>query len=125
MVRGALALRTSWLRHGFLSPASRRTEASGLRTAAYMGHTDVVKYLINKGADVHATCRRFDDRAFTPLHLAAWSGRADVVRTLLTEGADANLKTKKGRTALYFAQERDHTDVVNLLRTHAATKAQD
>ena len=91
-----------------------------LHVVAQMGHTDIVQLLIDKGADIHTRCRRFDDEGFTPLHLAAWMGRDDTVKALVARGADADLKTKKGRTALDFAREKDHTGVVELLRKHGA-----
>jgi len=56
------------------------------------------------------------DFGVTPLRAAATSGYAPVVEVLLKAGADPNVRGKDGYTALYFAQLRDHLEVVRLLR---------
>ncbi len=49
-----------------------------MRWAAVSGHLDVVKYLVEKGADVKAA----DNDGWTPLHWAAELGLLDVVKYL-------------------------------------------
>ena len=51
-----------------------------LRYASFNGHLDVVKYLVEKGANIHAV----DDYA---LRYAADNGRLDVVKYLVEKGA--------------------------------------
>jgi outer membrane protein assembly factor BamB len=46
---------------------------------------------------------------------AAGRGDAATVRRLLAEGADVNAKTRYGATALFFACDKAHLDVVTLL----------
>ncbi|RPB21249.1 ankyrin, partial [Terfezia boudieri ATCC MYA-4762] len=58
---------------------------TALYSAAYSGHADVVRLLLEKGANIEAT--RSDDGA-TALDSAAYSGHADVVRLLLEKGAN-------------------------------------
>jgi len=50
-----------------------------LHLASSTGKLDVVRVLIEKGADIHAKCKYGD----VPLHLASGSGHLDVVRLLL------------------------------------------
>jgi len=94
---------------------------TNLHRAAHTGHAHIVEYLLDKGANINATCTRWD-AGFTPLHFAARKGHLNVVKVLLAKGADANLKTKEGRTALDFAKEKNHTDVIELLHKHGAKK---
>ncbi len=53
------------------------------------------------------------------LREACEKGNLEDVKRLLRQGADANAGTT-GRTALTFASERGHADVVNLLKAHGA-----
>ena len=64
-----------------------------------------VKYLLKKGADVHA----YGDRA---LNLACANGHADIVNVLLKAGADPRVNKDE---FLITASRNGHTDVVELL----------
>ena len=53
----------------------------------------------------------------TPLHVAVWNGYTDIVKLLLEQpGIDLYIKNKDGKTALDLAQEKNLTEIVNLLR---------
>ena len=66
------------------------------------GQLEVVKWLVEKGADVNATNK--DGR--TVLHSAADSGQLDVVKWLVEKGADVNATDKDGKTVLHMAAEQ-------------------
>ena len=64
--------------------------------ASLMGHTDIIEFLLKKGADVNV--RKNDGN--TPLHAAAFLGRAEAVKLLLKHGADANARNNDGGSAM-------------------------
>jgi ankyrin repeat protein/uncharacterized glyoxalase superfamily protein PhnB len=69
-------------------PRLRDTHGStALHAAAARGHRDVVRLLLQHGADPNA--RDVGDNA-TPLHFAAGAGHIDVVRLLIDSGADVH-----------------------------------
>jgi ankyrin repeat protein len=49
------------------------------------------------------------------LRTASYYGHLEVVRELIAQGADANTVGQRGETALKYAQEKKHNDVVQLL----------
>ena len=53
----------------------------------------------------------------TPLHVTVWNGYTDIVKLLLEQpGIDLYIKNKDGKTALDLAQEKNLTEIVNLLQ---------
>ena len=81
-----------------------------LMHAAKYGHWDVVRTLVNNGADVNG--RNVD--GFTTLMYAAGKGRLDVVQFVVDHGADVNAKTAHRMTPLMMAAGRGHLAVVQL-----------
>ena len=82
---------------------------------------DVVVVLLAAGADVNEQVSVGGFTA-TPLLVAAAKHRGDgVLRVLLDAGADTAFRGgPKGRTALYFAAEREDLEAVSLLLEHGA-----
>lgn len=72
-------------------------EAEGGRTALMKacksGHAHVVKYLIQRGAQVNKT----QPAAEAALSVAAANGHLDIVQLLLSHGANPNYKLKVSR----------------------------
>lgn len=88
---------------------------SALIVAAREGHTDVVKRLLEWGAQVND--KNIDGN--TALLEAIQHGPPDIVLQLLEHGADINLTTKNGVTALCFALLKDVNLAKTLLEHHA------
>ncbi len=88
---------------------------TALHHAAMAGHTEVVRLLIENGADLKA-----ERNGFIPLHSAAYRGQVNVVRILLASGSEVNVKTDFGHTPLLLAASHGHTDVVRILIENGA-----
>ncbi|KAH9029581.1 hypothetical protein EDB85DRAFT_2275987 [Lactarius pseudohatsudake] len=68
-----------------------------LYAASYDGRVDIMRWLLNHGADANA--RNKD--GWTPLHTATAHGILKAVQVLLEHNADVNMRCNKGRTPLY------------------------
>jgi ankyrin repeat protein len=83
--------------------------------AAYGGYNDEIQFLLDRGADVNAK-PKFRTSA---LMVAAYQGHESTVRLLLSNAADVNANTD-GDTALSFARDKGHREIVELLRRAGA-----
>jgi len=95
-----------------------KVDQTGLYIASSRGYIDVVRSLIDCGADLDAICRDYPDDAevkWTLLHVAIYNERQDIAVLLLERGADAETWSSWGQTALYMASSRAYTDVVRAL----------
>ncbi len=85
---------------------------SVLACAVARGHANIVDHLLRSGADVNAV----NKQGWSALMFAAYFGKKDIVSTLLTAGAEPNLRTTDtGKTALNFAAERNHPQVIRAI----------
>lgn len=140
------------LRHGLpvdiLSASGNGTTA--LMIAAAGGRTEVMKLLLDAGANPQLQDRRGDSSLMaavrigsleavrmlqergvdpnqrdidgrTALIWAARTGRLDIVNALLEKGADISLSDSAGQNALMVATAKGHTAVASALRERGAT----
>ena len=96
------------------------TEA--LNIAVSLGHLNLVRCLIDLGADVNYLRRLEDpdwDTCFQctgPLHVAAKNSHLEMVKLLLAHGADPTLQDMNGKTAVDMATKAGHNGVLDLLQ---------
>ncbi|MDR1290234.1 MAG: ankyrin repeat domain-containing protein [Planctomycetaceae bacterium] len=91
-----------------------------LHRAAENGDFEVVKNLVEQGADVNENNK--SDR--TPLFGAAKSGNLEVVKYLLEQGANVNAIDKNGEFPLFYAAQSGNLEVVEyLVKNRAHVKA--
>ena len=72
---------------------------------------EINNQLSSDSADINAQ----DKGGYTALMYASSSGHLKVVETLLRFGANRELLTKKGNSALFFAKNKKHTEIVSIL----------
>ena len=89
-----------------------------LHCACEDGALDIVKMLVKAGADVCVV----DDDSTTCLMFAAQNGHTETVRYLVgLREVDVNHRNCSGHTALHYARQKQHTDVVQqVLLKHGA-----
>jgi ankyrin repeat protein len=95
-----------------LAARSRQEVNRGLLVAALTEHQEIVKILLDNGAEVDS--RAEDGR--TPLMLAAGKGDNDLVAFLLKAGADPTLTDKAGASAGSLAIAKGHQEIANRLQ---------
>ena len=90
--------------------------ASALCIAAEKNHLNVVRYLVEQGADME-----MEDRyGMTPLINASFYGHIEVVRYLLEQGGDRDKATEFGMTSLHSAVEQGQLETAKLLMVYGA-----
>ncbi|GFT72807.1 ankyrin repeat domain-containing protein 29 [Nephila pilipes] len=89
---------------------ARDDGCSPLLKAAHKGFTNIVEFLLSKGA-----YNGLQKNGEAPLHIAAYYGHMLVLKSLVQHGADVNLRDKHGVTAYAKAQEGGHEIAVRYL----------
>ena len=83
-----------------------------LNIAAYQGHLNLCKMLIDKHkVDLHMT----DNDGWTALHYSAQSGNCELVAYFAEMGIDIHLKTNDGRNCLHIAALKGHLNLCKML----------
>jgi len=91
-----------------------------LHACVALNHSlDVVRALLEAGADVNAT----QHGGYTPLLQAAAAGKKDMVLLLLEQGARHDCVCGQGKSPADYARERGHTEIAEILASYAANPA--
>ena len=83
--------------NSLLSPTSKESRESRVKKqspATQKEYLDIVKLLINHGADVNIKTNQLE---FVPLHYAIFGGNVEIVETLLNKGAEVNPETQTAK----------------------------
>jgi ankyrin repeat protein len=88
--------------------------------SAKEGYTDLVRLLLDRGADIEQS--EFHVSGSTPLIKAAFEGHIEVVKLLIERGANVNHVNDSGWTAIKYAIAQNHKEVVEVLSLAGANK---
>ncbi len=105
-------LARSWSQDGF----------TPLHLAAFFGHEDAVRALLEHGADANVVARH-ETLVVAPLHSAAARAHSSIVRLLLDAGADASARQPGGFTPLHAAAQNGDRKSAEALVEHGADTA--
>ena len=89
-----------------------------LGLAAFFGHREIVRFLLERGADVHLAAR--NAQRVTVLHAAVSRRDAAIVAALLDHGADPNARQQKGFAPLHAAAANGDEHIARVLVEHGA-----
>ena len=104
-------------RDPLIDERSRGQGAIALSAAVAQNHVEVVRLLLDRGADVNVA----NNDGETPLHCASRLSYTDMVMLLLAEGADVNVANNDGSTPLHPHQAQELLiDAVRLLLDRGA-----
>jgi ankyrin repeat protein len=79
-------------------------------------HFEVLKFLVEKGADVNAQ----DKDGIAPLHTLTSRGHAEGIALLIANKAKVNIKNASGETPLHYAAQSGRFAIVQQLIDHGA-----
>lgn len=90
--------------------------STALHEAAYRGHADIAKFLLDRGADINVS----NNPGLTPLHYAAMNyfsrySSLDIVVMLIDKGADVNAKGSGGDRPIHTPALNCNLEMIRLL----------
>ncbi len=87
-----------------------------LHFASAEGHFKVVKYLVEKGADIETKT----EWKISPLYMASAKRHFEIVKYLVEKGADIDSKDNLNQTSLHIASKKGHVEIVKYLVENGA-----
>ena len=90
--------------------------APPLWIAAACGHLNIVKFLVEKGAQINSTTQTLS----TPLRAACYDGHYSTVKYLVECGSDINCVNRHGHTCLMISSFKGHLKIVRYLIRNGA-----
>lgn len=89
-----------------------------LGLASFFGHEDLVRLLLERGAQPGTPAR--NGMGVAPLHSAAAGQHLGIARLLVEAGADVNAVSSEGFTPLHSAAQNGQIELVRMLLEHGA-----
>jgi ankyrin repeat protein len=99
-----------------LSKFTSEEKGIKLRIASFYGYINIVKLLIEAGADVNAK----DLQGDSALMWASYNSQLDIIKLLIEAGTDVNAKDIYGNTTLECAYRNGYKEIVDLLKIYGA-----
>jgi ankyrin repeat protein len=90
--------------------------------AAFFGHPNVVRLLLDRGADPNQQAQ--NAMQVRAIHAAVARRSAEIVRMLLDAGADPNARQQGGYTPMDAAVQNGDQEIIALLVKHGAKQAE-
>ncbi|MCZ7565502.1 MAG: ankyrin repeat domain-containing protein [Burkholderiales bacterium] len=107
---GNIPMMALFLSHGADINAANRLGEQAIMHAAWRGHVDAVRWLIERGAEVSR-----EGLAWSALHYAVFAGKRVVAELLIRHGADVNARSTNGSSPLMMAAREGHAELARLL----------
>lgn len=87
-----------------------------LHYAVEQGQSEMVSFLISKGADVNGS----NVNRITPLHISSSSGNLEITKLLIEKGADIKVSDFRSQTPLHYAAREGYSDITAILIKNGA-----
>ncbi|MFZ0544701.1 MAG: ankyrin repeat domain-containing protein [Candidatus Promineifilaceae bacterium] len=95
-------------------------QGTALFWAISAGQPETVRWLLERGADVHHTADFAGEKSITALHMAAWGGHMESAKVLLQYGADVTHQDPRyGSSPIGWADHLGHPELRDYLLEHA------
>jgi uncharacterized protein len=95
---------------------------TALHLAAFFGHGEIARLLVERGADTNAVAK--NPMQVMPLHSAAASRQLEIARLLVEHGSDVNAAQERGFTPLHEAAQNGDVELTRLLLERGAEREQ-
>jgi len=87
-----------------------------LNIAAFRGHIDICKLLLDQGALIDST----NGHSLSPVYRACQMGHLPIVSLLISKAANLETRSDQGRTPLHIAASNGHLEIVKALIANGA-----
>jgi len=81
------------------------------------GNLQNIKKILDSGVNID---EKDYNLGITSLMIASARGHFEIAKELINRGADINMQSIEGKTALFYAKNKEHYDIVNILKEAGA-----